>query len=571
MKTKLFSALALKIKRLTSAFREKPATSIDDYVLEHFLLYNGLVGTTPENQRQFRDIRADIVEAANHDSPHEMAIALKLPPLWWEERLKTIFSEIAQVNRKGVIACLNFAGNADDAEGTSSPLRHPDWRVRSNAAAMLAFLESKESVPAIISALQDKQPELKPAFCHLAYALGNLRTEEARTALVEHLNDEEPWFRVDAAGALAHWQLSVVATDLMNGMIQDHTLSDYMAVAIVRKHRPSEFFQFNDFQIQDGACELLLALLEAIDGVFHSDSSLLPLVRQCADQVNKLAASQPNPRNLHAAIAINNRFNLQGPDRITDLSDVAHQAIIKKYLQDSDMAKHALYLAGQFKLDSCSDFLAPLLVDDSPLLNETIECAGLLKAHSLAPRICELVYQRFDLKARCQAVPSHVPVHEEDRDAALVYWIALKALGNLVHPESLKLLSLSIKDYAPDKREQALLSIQNLFAQPEFKPDTDLNLAEIVAAGLDDPATSVRLAALEGVSQHQLIDLLPQTAKLLNAKEISLQKKAADTFVSLAEKGHKDQVISSIQQSLAKEINHDNKYRFQALLSKVQK
>lgn len=45
-----FKTLLKTFNRLRSGMREKQDVQLDDYILEHFLLYHGLVGSMPENQ-----------------------------------------------------------------------------------------------------------------------------------------------------------------------------------------------------------------------------------------------------------------------------------------------------------------------------------------------------------------------------------------------------------------------------------------------------------------------------------------------------------------------------------------
>jgi hypothetical protein len=81
---KFVSKVVRQFKQLAGSMSsEKPDSLVEDYVLEHFLLYHGLVGSMPENQRQFDDIRADIRKALSERSSVQLCIALKLPPLWW--------------------------------------------------------------------------------------------------------------------------------------------------------------------------------------------------------------------------------------------------------------------------------------------------------------------------------------------------------------------------------------------------------------------------------------------------------------------------------------------------------
>lgn len=82
--------LAKWLKNAANLFNEKPPVKVDEFGLEHFLLYHGLVGSSPENQREFKDVRADIASAVARGNSHNLCINIKLAPLWWEDKLYRI-------------------------------------------------------------------------------------------------------------------------------------------------------------------------------------------------------------------------------------------------------------------------------------------------------------------------------------------------------------------------------------------------------------------------------------------------------------------------------------------------
>jgi hypothetical protein len=75
------------LRKLAFGMKEQPTAAVEDFALEHFMLYHGLVGSSPENSRSFKDLRADLRDAVKHQSAVEMSIALKVPPLWWDDKL----------------------------------------------------------------------------------------------------------------------------------------------------------------------------------------------------------------------------------------------------------------------------------------------------------------------------------------------------------------------------------------------------------------------------------------------------------------------------------------------------
>ena len=53
----LTTKLTLILKRIALRFKEYSSMyAIDEFELEHLLLYHGLVGTSPENQRSFKHV-----------------------------------------------------------------------------------------------------------------------------------------------------------------------------------------------------------------------------------------------------------------------------------------------------------------------------------------------------------------------------------------------------------------------------------------------------------------------------------------------------------------------------------
>src|SRR5437870_7557399 len=123
----LLDSLKRQLKRFMSHFADKPTARVEEYVLEHLLLYHGLVGSSPENQRKFLEVRADIAAAVEHHSSRELCIALKLPPLWWEDKLQTIIREVAADNPEAVLRILLPEQLEPEATAQADPLQHEDW------------------------------------------------------------------------------------------------------------------------------------------------------------------------------------------------------------------------------------------------------------------------------------------------------------------------------------------------------------------------------------------------------------------------------------------------------------
>lgn len=578
---KVFAALAGKVRRMTAPFRERPTMKVDDHVMEHFLLYNGLIGNSPEKDRDFKDVRNDVVQAVNDSSGHLMAIALKLQPLFWEERLEKIFAEISQINKPGAINCLLAVRPDNDIIGDTTPLSHSDWRVRSNAARMLAFLDVKEAVPRLVEILHSCPTEQPAAFCHIAHALARLGTENARQALVTQMANDEHWFRVDVASSLAHWQLSSVVQDLMKLMVAGSDFDDYMAVAISRKHKPASLAEYNDDEIHEGLAELALSLIKAIEGPFHAEHTIVEHLEEISEALNDHANKLPSARRLAAAIAVNRYLydkGLRSQMPIRDLSNKSHYESIKRTLSDPKQTspaktrefRHALGLAGTFKLTELSPLMVPLLKEDFPLLPELVESLASIGDQSAAEKIVELIEKQVNLNHRCQLAFSAHPVIEDNARSSNFYWTSLKSLGSLPHPSTLKLLERAVNDYAPDKREQALLSLNTVLLSEELrKQHFKGDLTSIIRERLNDPAVNVQAAALIGIAQHKMTALLPELTEALNSRETAVQRQALDSICNLANNGHSKDVKQALEAALAKEHDSSRKFRINKALQKI--
>jgi hypothetical protein len=91
------------------------------------------------------------------------------------------------------------------------------------------------------------------------------------------------------------------------------------------------------------------------------------------------------------------------------------------------------------------------------------------------------------------------------------------------------------------------------------------NLEELIRERTGDPAVSVQAAALAGVAQHKMTNLLPEVFKALQSREHSIQRRAADTLVSLANSGHRDSVKAAIESNLNKEHDGARRHRIMRL------
>ncbi len=568
--------LAKWLKRASTLFAEKPDVKVDNFGLEHFLVYHGLVGTSPDNHREFKDVRADIASAVSRSNSHNLCINLKLAPLWWEDKLVRIFTELKASDAQRTLATL-LPPKSDDYEVQDyDPLRHQDWRVRANAALVLADLQIAEAQDGIIRALAATANNTTPAFCHISRALAAFRTPEAKQALVQYLSNDEPWIKVDAVSALARWPIAEVGEEISRSFSQYHPFVDYAAVGVARQHKPIELLAQDDAKLKDLGAALIVGLLEASKQTFSGAPEILTeaSVHECLPLLSEAFKTQPNTvrmRALHQLIVwLDNEDAEQSTTEAKaliankDLRQIVVAEIESMLLALSaanstsdnhneainSALRHGLKLIGEIDLQENAQLLSSIveIPQAAPYRNEIIEAIGRLGNGQSAPQLIKLAKQLVNVEGRTQMPMSASPVQEGDLEAANSYWYILKALANLPHSESLKFLLLATSDYASDKREEALASVVKLGSGNHDNKGDDSKVAikAAITKALNDPSTQVRLQALQGVAALNLDELIPATSRMINAQEISVAKASFDTLASLAGSGHKSAVAAAL-------------------------
>ena len=235
------------------------------------MLYHGLAGTTLENQRQYKDVRAYILAAIRRKNSQNLCINLKLAPLWWEDKLQRIFAEANESSGEATINCLlpDISGGQEARE--LDPLMHEDWRVRANAATVLAFLcgqQGLDHLPVVlIDSLIDTAYSASPAFCHIARSMSVLRTSIAKEALGQaRFYTRSPGLRVDSVSALAKWAPGWLHIgSLAQGLCPVSRLYGLLSGGRdARLHPPADLLeQRRPDKLIDLAAGILIGLLEA--------------------------------------------------------------------------------------------------------------------------------------------------------------------------------------------------------------------------------------------------------------------------------------------------------------------
>lgn len=590
MPSKLLSSIVKRARQFLFALREREPVTIDECVLEHMLLYHGLVGSSPENGRELKDVRADILQAIDSGSSDGLSIALKLAPLWWEDKLAAIFSQLNAQKRERAIELL-VAGNA---KGLSSerPLHHEDWRVRSNAAIILAFLKAESAAGELADLLDDTSDSGKMAFCHIARSLGSLTTEEGKLALARHLNHPESWFRVDVAGALSFYPLASSGHFLAQAL-KESELKDYVAIAISRKHKPQEFLISGEESVINAGCELVIGILEAANNTFKNDVVFDTGADQCLEALLKLTEAASTPLRVTATLnlldwlldkASKESTTPAGSTLVGMPASVLKSKIDQitaSYLkteassglrvlamgraQSSEELKYAIYLSGRLKIVDSETVLISLLKPDCPFLSQVIDALGQIGLNSSAAPLLKLANQTVDIHERIIMPKSKQPVLEERASAAKTFWRILKALGNFDSPDCVKFLTHAAADYAPDKRAQALSSLVAILRR-NASLSTQVEVDGLLLAGLHDPSPIVQLVAIKGAASLGMANAIPEIARLTDAHENTVSKEAFSALSELSKKGHSTYVSELLEPKLKTQRELHKKRQIEELL-----
>lgn len=583
--------LAKWIRKATNLLSEpdKNELKADDFAIEHVLFYHGLVGSSPESSRAFKDVRADFHSAVARNNSQNLCICLRLPPLHWEDKLKKIVDEIKGKSREDLIQTLLPPNYHDRDKESHDPLHHSDWQVRANAALILAHISAEQAVDRLIASLEDTASNTSPAFCHIARSLAALRTETAHQALTKFADHREPWIRVDAVSALSTWPLEMIKEPLARSFASHHQFFDYQSVAVAKHHRPAEFIKgkehdkIND-QTGDIGLEIAIGLVEAFRSTFAGQKSMaaelgLPQVAAVLSQTK--LSSPLAARTLHQVLTwleenddLNDggidwpseaqlkagQENLQAEETTQAVLAVLQEALKTAPQTQAESAsvskvRHAVKLAGELEIAAAYDSLIQLL-DSCPVYrDEAVEALGRLGKPEAATALVKLARHCVKMEDRTGLPLSPQPIQEKDARGAETYWHILQALGNISTTESLNLLLEAASDSAPDKRQAALDSAIKLFLKTNGQLARSNEVKTAVIKSLNDPSTAVRTMAAQACARMNLSDAIPSLSKLALAGEISLARAALDSLTELAAAGEKEKVVAALTEAARAERN----------------
>ncbi|MBA3856192.1 MAG: hypothetical protein C0507_04715 [Cyanobacteria bacterium PR.3.49] len=593
-----FQRIVKRFNSVFSHFREKTAVEIEAFELEHFLLYHGLIGSSPEGQRNFRDVRADFLAAVKNKSSVQMGITLKLMPLFWEDKLKSIAAEVKDTQKESIIACLM----PDNRDGMLAPNQNPpfaeDWRVRANAATLIAYVGSPNATEVLTNSLNDTAGSAKSAFCHTVLALAAIKTPDALRAVEPYMFADEPWFRVDSINAISHWPFDTISEIISEGLTSLNNLADYSAVATARNHKPLLFLNDKRPSVQNGGMSMILALCSPQHKAFSAEQ-LLPFdLGNCLEPVLKLAAESPSALRIRTAIFLldwitANRLSMNTLDQSTpDMKalDKAKDSLITEKTKNeisSRFSKHEwkkaskdivkdlegiclIALTGEFKNESQIAKLEELASHESYLYADSaVEALGKIGVSTSAEKLIQIANRLVDQKSRSAKALSAQPVIEETPQKSVTYWHILNALGNLKSDASFDFLLSAVSDFAPDKREKALASLISVGKELNLSADKKAAMHEFLIEAFKDPSNLVKQTAIESAAVLNDAALIEEVATMAQAKETSLWKEAHRALKSLAKTGHKEEVMAAVKKRIDASGDSTRRERLTKLASEL--
>lgn len=508
-----------------------------------------------------------------------MGITLKLMPLFWEDKLKTIVAEVKDSQKDELIACLM----PDNRDGMLAPNQNPpfaeDWRVRANAAALIAYIGGPEAAEILASSLNDTAGSAKPAFCHTVLALAAIKSPAALSAIEPFLFSDQPWFHVDSVNAISHWPFDTVAEILAGGLTSVSNLSDYAAFATARNHKPLTFIKDRRPNVQNGGMAMILALSAPAHKAFQLDQILPFDLVDCFEDVVKLAKEGGSALRLRAALSLigwiaANRLSIRAGDTVVPDEKVLEETK-KSLLTDETKrelsAKFSRYewrkerrgfikdlegvclieMIGEFKDEAQIAILEELAAQENSLYADyAVDALGKIGVASASEKLIQIAKRLVNPQERATKAPSAQPVAEENQQASLTYWHILNALGSLKSDRSFDFLLSAVHDFAPDKRQMALTSLVSVGKSLSLAADKQKAMRQNLMDAFKDPSTQVRQAAIESAAVLGDPSLIEEVAALTNARETSVWKEANRALTTLSQQGHKDKVLTELNKRL---------------------
>jgi hypothetical protein len=583
------------IRRWLSILSGKPTVQVEDHILEHLLVYHGLIGTGTDTQPQFVELANTITNGTDLQSTVQLSSALKVPPLWWDDHLLPVFEEIAKHKIEKLTALFN---PSNQALSENDLLNNDDWRVRANTANVLALLNSyknnaSEYEQRLIKTLSEcTNDPFKPAFVHVSYALAKLQTDLAKQTLLKYLHDPEPWFRVDAARALSLFPVHRIGQDLLQSLLDYHPMLDYTAMVITRVYNINDLVQLTQGaqqETQEGLCELILGVIQATKQSAFAQLIEETKVASCLPQLAARDPMQCSARHIRVVLqlgqwlAARNELDHRKLELFVQfrhkLASTEFAQLLKRRLtnalkqaRESDI-KHTIALVGELHLGQLALSVIPLLSPDFVALDEAVTSLAQLADLKATEPLIQVARQLVNFEERTTLPASAQPVIEVNPAAAKSYWLILGVLGRLPEDDSLKFLCQAAADFAPDKRANALRSIVNICSslkehhgshREQATPETAQlqQVKDLLKQALNDPASEVKKVALQGVAELHAEELLPYVRKNCGAKERSLSEVAFAVFRQLYAEGMTEPVLKELKKGATWTLNSNLRERY---------
>lgn len=588
-----------------SRFGEKTSVQLDDFELEHFLIYHGLIGSSPENQRAFRDVRADILGAVKQKSSFEMGVALKIAPLYWEEKLKTIVAEIKDTQQDALLACLVPDNEDNMLPPSQNALYSEDWRVRANAATILGYIGSSAAVERLAKSLDDTASNTKSAFYYVSNALAKFKTNHAMEVIEPFIYSDEPWFCVDAAGALSQWPFEAIAEKLSKGLTSVNKLSDYTAVSVAKHYKPTVFLNDQRPTVQNAGFAMILALVDPTHKAFQNEQIFPVRLEDCFTRAAELTKGNATALRVTALANLcdwlsQNRGNLRiyATSTGNDVGDIAVENVLhetKEYLRSEEVKQKIdqlfnthnwqtereaatkdlegqclLALVGQFGLTQHLSKVEELAVEKNGFYTESgIDALGAIGSEQSVQKLIALAKTLVNPESRATRAHSPQPVVEDQPEDTDAYWHILKALGHLKYEKSFDFLLSAVQDFAPDKRQQALSSLIKVGSAINLSSEKKAQMHSYLSNSFKDVAASVKHAAIESASLLPTPEVIEEVANMTASKETSLWKESTRVLKEMAESGHKVLVLKHLEKAASATKDQNKRERMLSFAEKL--
>ncbi len=576
MNINFFSKISNKLQSL-SLLKDGSNLSVNAFDLEHWLFYHNLAGSFDDlKQRKFKDLKQDIFDAFQFESSLTLALALKIPPLHFQNALNLIFIEVVQ---KFPHFKKLLLPNSSEQNYENSLFNNDDWQVRANLANIITSLKIVEATPFIEQCLNAANDKLEPDFLYLAIALAQLSPGNALKLLPRFLMVEEFWIRIDSAYALSGINNS---RDLvLRGLLIDSSANDYLSIIIANNFDIKELILSENQFLFDCACEIIYQYCQ-----LHKTESKLNFSNKEIDLIELNDYLLKNIQNNISTISLwslfeLNEFNNKSYDiykyidhekLIILINECLHDTLISNFELSENInllpnylkIKRAINLIKKLKLAEFKDSLIKMLDLKNIFCGDIIEALAQLDEQLALINFANII---IDKKNRFNDIKLKSDIVENNTNFYNVYSILIENLKNSSHNSVFSFFLVCFNDYSPSIRMLVLDSIinfvqnNNLIEDPQF-----LNLLKL---SLNDPAYQVCKLAVKASGDFKLKQYCDLVINHLKSPERSLRDEAYLSLSKLTSVMGKDEIINKVNAKLIFEFNFTNRAWFNNALLKI--